>query len=155
LHPSSAAPVSHEKMQDILQSPAPIAWISGSEPLVHPGIGHFVRAFAQSGHHVFLETDGGLLRRRIHEFQPSPEVFLVVCLAAKGKPEFDLAVEGLRAARLSGFFTAVHSLVSETADLDVLEGFRGFLDELGVDGWLITAESEDVHASNRAGEART
>ncbi len=124
-------------------------WIGGSEPLVHPGIGHFVRALAGSGHYVFLETNGALLRGRIHELQPSPQVFLVVRLVASRKPKLDLAVEGLRAARLSGFFTAVHSLVGINTNLDELKGLRAFLEKLGVDGWLITAECADAQGLNR------
>jgi len=154
LHPGSAAPVSHEKMQTIMQSHRQIIWIGGSEPLVHPGIGHFVRAIAQSGHHVFLETNGTFLRRRIHEFQPLPEVFLVVRSGARRDSEFDLAVEGLRAARLSGFFTVVHSVVDENSDLAELGQFPALLEGLGVDGWLITSESASPGALSKAGEAR-
>src|SRR5205823_6858067 len=69
LHPGSHAPVSRERMRGLIADPAPVIWIGGSEPLVHPGIGHFARAIGH-GHYVFLETDGTLLCRRIHEFQP-------------------------------------------------------------------------------------
>jgi len=155
LHPGTAAPVSHEKMQSILQSALPMVWIGGSEPLIHPGIGHFVRAIARSGHCIFLETNGTLLRRRIHEFQPLPQVFLVVRLSGERASEFDLAVEGLRAARLSGFFTVVHSLVGRTSKLPELARTREFLAELRIDGWLITAESADPGTIRNAAEARS
>ena len=82
LHPGSAAPVSREKMQALVESPSPVIWIGGSEPLVNPGIGHFVRAIGQNDRFVFLETGGALLRRRIHEFQPLPQLFLSVRLGA-------------------------------------------------------------------------
>src|SRR5215510_14403911 len=78
LHSGTAAPVSQEKMQSILQSVLLMVWIGGSELLIHPGMGHFVRAIARSGYFVFLETNGTLLRRRIHEFQLLLQVFLVV-----------------------------------------------------------------------------
>jgi len=155
LHPGSTAPVSHEKMQSLLQCAAPIIWIGGSEPLVHPGIGHFVRAIAGSGHYVFLETNGKLLRRRIHEFQPLPQIFLIVRLVARRDSDFDLAVEGLRAARLSGFLTAVHSVVGENLDLVELGRLRALFEELGVDGWLITAEPANPGALGKAADART
>jgi hypothetical protein len=154
LHRGSEHPVSHEKIREIAASAAPVIWIGGSEPLDHPGIAHLVRALGPSGHFIFLETNGVLLRRRIHEFQPLPGVFLVVRLDSRRKDEFDLAVEGLRAARLSGFFTAVHSVVDKGSDLIELERLRTFLIEKDVDGWLITGASADRGVAALAGKSR-
>ena len=154
LHPGSAHPVSHEKIRDVIASSSPVIWIGGSEPLDHPGIAHFVRAVTPSGQHVFLETKGILLRRRIHEFQPLPRFFLTVALDSLQSPEFAPAAEGLCAARLSGFFTAVHSRVGKHSDFGDLDRFRAFLVETGVDGWLITAESADFASTAKAAEAR-
>ena len=151
LHSGSAAPVSHEKMQRLMESPSPAIWIGGSEPLLHSGISHFVRAIGHSGHFVFLETNGTLLRRRIHEFQSHPLLFLAVHLDA---PDSAFAVEGLRSARLSGFFTAIHTHVREDSDLAVLPGIRSFLWENDVDGWLVTAASADPAVACKAVEAR-
>jgi hypothetical protein len=157
LHPGSVHPVSHERIQEIMASSSPVIWIGGSEPLDHPGIAHFARAITPSGHYIFLETTGTLLRRRIHEFQPLPRIFLTVRLNKMQSPEFALAAEGLRAARLSGFFTAVHSRVGKNSDLSALDQLRAFLleTEVDVDGWLITAESADDASAARAAEART
>jgi hypothetical protein len=154
LHPGSAHPVSHEKIRDTIASSSPVIWIGGSEPLDHPGIAHFVRAITPSGHYIFLETNGTLLRRRIHEFQPLPRFFLTVALDLLPSPEFALAAEGLRAARLSGFFTAVHSRVGNHPDPGELDRLRAFLLETEVDGWLITAESTDDTCRTKAAEAR-
>jgi len=154
LHPGCAAPVSREKMHALMENPAPVIWIGGSEPLLHAGIGHFVRAVAQSGHCVFLETDGTSLRRRIHEFQPLRELFLTVGLDSVEAPESALAVEGLRAARLSGFFIVIHSTVHENSDPVQLTDLRSFITERDVDGWLITAATRDEAAVRRAAEAR-
>lgn len=154
LHPGSGTPVSREKMRALMENPAPVIWIGGSESLLHAGISHFVRAIAQSGHCVFLETDGTVLRRRIHEFQPQPELFLSVCLDSLQTPESALAVEGLRAARLSGFFTLIHSTVHEDVDSAVLATLRSFIAEKDVDGWLITAASSNEAIVRKAAEAR-
>lgn len=142
-------------MQGIVESPAPVIWIGGSEPLDHPGIGHFVRAIAQSGHYVFLETDGILLRRRIHEFQPLPQLFLTVRLDVTPPPESALALEGLDAARLSGFYTVVHSLFHGNSDLATLKNLGSLIAKKDLDGWLITAGSTDHAASARLAEARS
>lgn len=154
LHPGAAAPVSREKMHALIKNPAPVIWIGGSEPLVHAGIGHFVRAIVQSGHYVFLETDGTRLQRQIHEFQPLPELFLTVRLDSLQAPESTLACEGLRTARLSGFFTVIHSSVREDAILAVFETYRAFIAERDVDGWLVTAASPNETAVRKAAEAR-
>jgi hypothetical protein len=163
LHSGSEHPVSHEKIRGILDSPAPILWIGGNEPLDHPGIAHLVRAIAQSGRFVFLETSGTRLRRRIHEFQPSSQLFLTVRIDQpsptagrdiRSTSPFELALEGLRAARLSGFFTAIHSSFREDSDLSQLREFSILLSGLDVDGWLITAASAADSALRKAAEAR-
>lgn len=154
LHLGSAAPVSREKIQKLIVNPAPVIWIGGSEPLLHPGVGHFVRIIAQSGHFVFLETNGASLRRRIHEFQPSPQLFLTVHLDSLQVAESAPALEALRSARLSGFFTAVHSLVREDTDLAQLAAIRVFISEKDVDGWLITSGGMDKAIARKTAEAR-
>ena len=147
LHPDSSHPVSHEKIRDIIGSRSPVIWIGGSEPLCHPGIAHLVRAFTQSGHFVFLETTGTFLRRRIHEFQPVSRLFLTVRLES-GAPHrtssglrrgtSELAVEGIRAARLSGFLICVHLRVTpETEMSDAAELFH-LAHSLDVDGFVIS-----------------
>ncbi len=163
LHAGSAHPISHERIRSLLLSPAPIVWIGGSEPLEHPGIAHLVRAIVQGGRFVFLETCGALLRRRIHEFQPVPRLFLSI--RSDGPPSsvgpkprspgaFDLALDGLRAARLSGFFTAFHSSVREDSDVSPLQALSGILSAADVDGWIITAATPGDFVSRKAREAR-
>lgn len=154
LHPGSDPPVSREKMQELITNRAPVVWIGGREPLHHRGVGHFVRAVARGGRFVFLETDGSFLRGRIHEFQPLPRLFLTVRLNSSGDSGSALAIEGLRAARLSGFFTVIHSTVHEEADLARLPCLRAFLLENDVDGWLITAGSAEEAIRRKAAEAR-
>ncbi len=154
LHLGSEHPVAHEKIREIVASSERIVWVGGGEPLEHPGIAHLVRALASSGHYVFLETNGVLLRCRIHEFQPLPRVFLTVRLDPRRKSEFDLAIEGLRAAHLSGFFTVVHSIVGESSDVSGFDELRALLLGLDLDGWMITARSADQSALALAAEAR-
>jgi molybdenum cofactor biosynthesis enzyme MoaA len=147
LHPDSSHPVSHEKIREIIGSRSPVVWIGGSEPLLHPGIAHLVRAITGSGHFVFLETDGSLLRRRIHEFQPVPRLFLTVRLetdaphrASSGlqPAALELAVEGIRAARLSGFLICAQVRVApETGMSDAAKLFH-FAHSLDVDGCVIS-----------------
>lgn len=154
LHAGSSHPVSLEKIRDVISSSAEIVWIGGSEPLEHPGIAHLVRALAPSAHLIFLETNGALLRRRIHEFQPLPRLFLLVRMDPQQKREFELAIEGLRAAHLSGFYTIAHSAVGESPVVAELQRLRRVLLEMDVDGWLISANSANSAVVTNAVQAR-
>lgn len=158
LHHESNHPVSHEKIREINSSRSPVVWIGGSEPLDHAGISHLVRAITQTGHFVFLETDGTLLRRRIHEFQPVSRLFLTVRFesgAEREAPEstrtsaFELAVEGIRAARLSGFLICAHARVHEETEPAASTGLVEFARSLGVDGIVISPAMEGSKSANR------
>jgi hypothetical protein len=147
LHHDSHHPVSHERIREIILSRSPVVWIGGSEPLHHPGVSHLVRAMTQTGHFVFLETDGTLLRRRIHEFQPVSRFFLTVRFEPAGQrpapkgpraAAWELAAEGIRAARLSGFLICVHARVHAGTELGEMAELLEFARSLDVDGIVIS-----------------
>lgn len=157
LHHDSSHPVSHERISEIISSRSPAVWIGGSEPLHHPGISHLVRAITQTGHVVFLETDGTLLRRRIHEFQPASRLFLTVrlepaahCRSSKSlRPDAsELAIEGIRAARLSGFLTCVHAPVYAETELREMAELIQLARSLDVDGMVITPANAEADSAN-------
>lgn len=162
LHPDSSHPVSHEKIRDIIGSRSPVVWIGGSEPLDHPGIAHLVRAITQSGHFVFLETAGTLLRRRIHEFQPVSRLFLTVCLES-GAPDrtssglrpgaSELAVEGIRAARLSGFLICVHVRVGQETEMSDAADLFHLAYSLDVDGCVVSRARGESNSMLLAAQA--
>ena len=171
LHHDSSHPVSHEKIRNLIGSRSPVIWIGGSEPLLHPGVAHLVRAITGSGHFVFLATDGTLLRRRIHEFQPVPRLFLTIRLEPAPKrhtPDrtradaFELAVEGIRAARLSGFLICLHVRVRPEIELGKTTELIQIAQSLDVDGIVITpandvsnsAHSDTVALQQKTVEAR-
>jgi molybdenum cofactor biosynthesis enzyme MoaA len=157
LHQDSSHPVSHEKIREIISCRSPVVWIGGSEPLHHPGISHLVRAMTQTGHFVFLETDGALLRRRIHEFQPVSQLFLTVRLEPGAQlhmskspraTSWELAADGLRAARLSGFSTCVHARVRAGTELGDMAELLEFARSLDVDGIVITTANGGANSAN-------
>jgi molybdenum cofactor biosynthesis enzyme MoaA len=157
LHHDSSHPVSHEKIRNLINSRSPAIWIGASEPLLHPGIAHLVRAITGSGHFVFLETDGTLLRRRVHEFQPVPRLFLTVRLEPTAKSHapkgvragtFELAMEGIRAARLSGFLICVHAQVRPETELGETAGMIQFARSLDVDGIVITPANDGLDSAH-------
>src|SRR5882672_6698124 len=61
-------------------SAAPFVWIGGDAPLRYPRIGQIAQQIISSGKIVFVEMDGTLLRRRIHEFRPESLLYLVLHL---------------------------------------------------------------------------
>jgi hypothetical protein len=147
LHHDSNHPVSHEKVRKLISSRSPLVWIGGREPLHHPGVAHLVRAITGSGHFVFLETDGTMLRRRIHEFQPLPRFFLTVRLdpgaqfhASKSlqRNSSELAAEGIHAAQLSGFLICVHARAHAGTELGAIAQLLQFARSMDVDGIVIT-----------------
>jgi hypothetical protein len=162
LHHDSDHPVSHEKIRELASSHSPVFWIGGSEPLHHPGVAHLVRAIAGSGHFVFLETDGTMLRRRIHEFQPVPRLFLTVRLKAGARlhttkslrpSPSELALEGIRAAQLSGFLICLHARVQAETELGKVAELMRFSRSIHVDGMIVTPASGGSNSTASEGAA--
>ena len=130
------------------QTTAPVLWVGGEEPLQHPVIGRIAAALNQAGRNVFLHTNGIRLRQRIHEFRPDPRLFLTVGLAGRetihdqavAQPgAFRRVIEGIRAAKLSGFHVCAHVGVNlDTDGCETGELFE-YLDNYGVDGYIVSS----------------
>src|SRR5271168_120059 len=136
---------------------APIVWIGGSEPLLQPAIGNLARRICDYGPTVFVETDGVLLRRRIHEFRPISRLFITVKfhgleqvhnLRSGRAGVFRAAVEGIRAAKLSGFLICAHVLLDEETRLEDIAELTGYLGALDADGLLVSPAPHAVNAAN-------
>lgn len=164
----SAEPISPEQFETNLAGDAPVCWLSGpGEPLAHPSVGKFTRAFQDAGRTVFLETDGTLLRRRIHEFRPDARLYLTVRLygmrdshdlRVERDGAFALAMEGVRAAQLSGFLVCAHIPVGGETSLEDVKLLLEHLRKAHVDGVVITsanagAETEE-ELQKKVAEAR-
>ena len=130
---------------------APVVWIGGPEPLGHPEIARLTRGIVERRRHVFLQTDGDLLRRRIHEFQPLPRFFLAVefngleeshDLRAGRKGAFHTAVEAIRTAKLSGFHTCAYTAMDANTRVHELQRLGEYLQALKMDGWVILPSSD-------------
>jgi hypothetical protein len=147
-------------------SKAPIVWIGGDTPLEYPRIGHLTREIIQLGRTVFIEMDGRLLRRRIHEFRPESRLYLVLPifglqeahdLQAAHPGSFSATLESIRAAKLSGFHICVETPISADVDRAPLRELAEFINALGVDGWIqkrplasaAASPSEDALAAER------
>jgi len=88
LHHDSNHPVSHEKIREVISSRSAAVWIGGSEPLrTIPALRIWSEPSPGAVILFFLKTDGTLLRRRIHEFQPVARFFLTVRLEIGARHE--------------------------------------------------------------------
>ncbi|MGA2419792.1 MAG: hypothetical protein ABSG69_06875 [Candidatus Acidiferrum sp.] len=119
--------------------------------MASPSVGSFTRDLQNVGHTVFLVTDGTRLRRRIHEFRPNARLYFTVRLY--GMPHthnrrlgrdgaFTLAIEGIRAAQLSGFFVCANVVVDHDTQLHEISQLLEQLGSVNLDGMIITAEND-------------
>jgi hypothetical protein len=131
----------------------PILWLTGPVELLEqdliPGL---ARALQDAGRMIFLETDGLQLRRRIHEFRPDARLYLTIRFY--GMPEthdartqqphaFARALEGIRAAQLSGFLICGHIVIEAATQAAEIHGLLQYLQTLHLDGVVITAAEGD------------
>jgi len=132
----------------VAQTTAPVLWVGGEEPLQHPVIGRICAALAQAGRNVFLHTNGARLRQRIHEFRPEPRLFLTVELAGREQLHdesvgqqgaFRRVIEGIRAAKLSGFHVCTHVSVGSRTDVCGTGELFEFLDRYDMDGYIVSS----------------
>jgi len=139
------------RLDEARNSSARVVWIGDESSLDHREVGFAARKLLESGKFVFLETDGLLLRRRVHEFQPGPRLYLAVHLhgtetshdARTRQGIFQRAIEGIRAAKLSGFHFVALTRVSAETDLVELEQLGKLLEMRDADGWLVLPDLRD------------
>jgi hypothetical protein len=137
-----------------VESMARIVWIGGAEPLEHPGIARVAIDLAASGREVFLQTNGEMLRRRIHEFQPSPRFRFVFRFEGPSAGRSSAAVEAIRVARLSGFLVCGLTVLRKPDEIETLEKLHGELHQLDLDGYLIVPDSRTPQLNRALSEVR-
>ena len=125
---------------------APVVWVGGTEPLLHPEIGEVARALVQSARHVFLHTSGVDLRRRIHEFRPDSRLFFTIEFSGdalvrgrSGGQPLGRVLESIRTAKLSGFLVCAHMTVGANTDVCGIDELFELLDEKDVDGFIASS----------------
>jgi hopanoid biosynthesis associated radical SAM protein HpnH len=124
----------------------PVVSICGGEPLEYPEIAALSRAILERGRHLFLSTDGMLIRRRLHMIPPYTNFFWNVKLdgtktvhdaRAKKSGLFVEALDGIKAAKNAGFFVVVSSTIYSDTDVNDLAGLYEQLHGLHVDGYFL------------------
>jgi hopanoid biosynthesis associated radical SAM protein HpnH len=126
---------------------APVVLISGGEPLEYPEIQRLTREILERGKHVFLSTDGTLIRRRLHMIPPYTSFFWNVKLdgtanvhdARVGKVGiFAEALDGAKAAKNAGFFVVVTTTIYPDTDVADVAALYQNLHAMHVDGYMFT-----------------
>jgi len=124
----------------------PVVAICGGEPLEYEGIAELTRTILDRGKHVFLCTDGTLIRRRMHMILPVTSFFWNVRLngtetvhdSRAGKPgQFAEALDGVKAAKNAGFFVVVTSTVCPDTNVRDLAALYEKLHGMHVDGYML------------------
>jgi hopanoid biosynthesis associated radical SAM protein HpnH len=128
------------------ECPAPVVSICGAEPLEYPEIPALCREILQRGKHLFLCTDGTLIRRHLHMIPPYTNFFWNVRLdgteqvhdtRAGRSGTYAEALDGVKATKNAGFFVVVTTTVyPDTNVADVAELYRK-LHSMHVDGYFL------------------
>lgn len=150
----------------LIATSAPVLWLGGEEPLENPVIGRIAAALNAAGRNVFVHTSGLRLRQRIHEFRPDERLFFSLELLGRenlhdrvtGSPGgFRRAIEGIRAAKLSGFHVCAHVTAGASTDSCEVGELFDSLDRHDVDGFIVSAAGQsvkDVAVNERLEEIR-
>jgi hopanoid biosynthesis associated radical SAM protein HpnH len=124
----------------------PIVSICGGEPLEYPEIGGLSRAILERERHLFLCTNGALIRRRLHMIPPYTSFFWNVKLDGTRTVHdarnnsaglFVEALDGVKAAKNAGFFVVINSTIYPDTDINDLAALYEQLHALHVDGYFL------------------
>lgn len=140
-----------------------IVWMGGSEPLERTEIARYANSLAAAKRHVFLQTDGMLLRRRIHEFKPSWYLRFAVrfhgleaahdrLLGMAGA--YRLALEAIRSAHRAGFLICALTVLHAPGEVEDLAKLHSELHALDLDGLLIAGTSHTPELQLAVARAR-
>ncbi|HTP69414.1 MAG TPA: adenosyl-hopene transferase HpnH [Dongiaceae bacterium] len=128
---------------------APIVIIGGREPLEYPDIASLTREILGRGKHVFLCTNGALIRQRLHMIPPYTNFFWNVRLDGTEhvhdmrlgvRGSYGEALGGIQAAKNAGFFVVVSSTVYPDTDIEDLGSLYEALHKEHVDGFMLTPD---------------
>jgi len=127
------------------QCDAPVVTICGGEPLEYPEIAALTRAILDRGKHLFIHTDGALIRRRLHMIAPYTNFFWNVKLdgtefehdgRTKRPGLFLEALDGIKAAKNAGFFVVVATTIYPDTDVEDVRVLYERLHRMHVDGYV-------------------
>ena len=126
---------------------APIVSVCGGEPLIYPEIGELVGQPRPQRKHVYLCTNGLLLEKKLRASAPAAGSSST-SISTAWRPRttawwsapgvFAAAVRGILDAKAAGFQVCTNTTIYRDTDMHEIVVLFEFLDELGVDGFMIS-----------------
>ncbi len=126
---------------------APVVAVTGGEPMLYRELPRLISGLLREGKYIYLCTNGILAREFIEGFDPDPRLTLNFHLDGMpgthdritGQPgSFEKSVESIRLARQRGFRISTNTTVYKASETGELEDLFALLDDMGVDGMLIS-----------------
>jgi len=137
-----------ECFQAVDECGAPVVSIPGGEPLLHKEIVQIVEGIIARKKFVYLCTNALLLKKKLHQFTPSPYLTLSVHLdglekehdhAVSQEGVFERAVEAIKEAVARGFRVTLNcTLFTSNAVPERVAEFFDFAQTLGVEGVTVS-----------------
>lgn len=125
----------------------PVVAIRGGEPLEYPEIAQLTREILERGKHLFLCTDGTLIRQRLHMIPPYTNFFWNVKIdgteaahdrRANRPGLFAEALDGVKAAKNAGFFVVATTTIYPDTDIRDVVSLYQQLHAMHVDGYFLS-----------------
>ena len=129
-------------LQAVDECGAPIVSIAGGEPLIHQDVPKIVQGIIDRKKYVYLCTNALLLKKRIHEFTPSPYLTFSVHLdglkerhdaSVCRKGVYDKAVEAIKLAKQHNHRVSVNCTIFNDVEPEEMAEFFDTATALGVD----------------------
>ncbi len=126
---------------------APIVSICGGEPLLYPQLPQLVQGILARNRHIYLCTNGLLLRNHLAEYKPNRRLFINIHLdglerthddAVEREGVFREAIEAIRAAKAAGFRVCTNTTVYKETDMLEIEALFEFLEQFDLDGHMLS-----------------
>lgn len=126
---------------------APVVSIAGGEPLIHPEIVEMTYGLIEQGRYVHLCTNALLLKRKIDDFKPHPNLSFTIHLdglkfehdkAVCREGVFEIAVEATREAIKRGFRVTTNTTLFNNAEPERVREFFDEMMDLGLEGMVLS-----------------
>lgn len=135
-----------ECLTSVKESNTPIVTITGGEPLMYPHIDQLVRELIKRRRHIYLCTNGILLKGSLHKLIPTTYLNINVHIDGLSVTHdrisgrtgvFKEAVNGIKKAKEMGFRVCTNTSIYKDTDMDEIEALFAYLDYLKVDGMSV------------------
>ncbi len=154
-----------ECLASVDECEAPIVSVCGGEPLIYPGVEELLQKILDRRKHIYLCTNGLLLRKKLPVLPRDKRLFINVHVDGMEATHdrmvgsdgvFAQAMCGIRAAVEAGFSVCTNTTVYRDTDPHEIAVLMDFLTEIGVSGFMLSpaygyqaVEADDADAAER------